>query len=179
MNPHPNPPAPGGPAPLVHALIETLRQERAATDALHDAFTVQLDALREGTPARQHDGADAAAEALDMLGRLRTVRDRQTRLLGRVLRIDGDLDALAAVLAAGDATASLGARLRTAADAVRTGAARTRRHADALDFALRHAMSLGRGLIQAMRPPEAPRTYDATGRAARPASARPLVNHVG
>ena len=170
-----NAPHPSGPAPLVLALAETLGQERAALETLAEAFRRQLAALRRGDPTAHEHATEDAADAIATLGRVGTARDRQARLLGRVLGLaDAPLAALVDALDAPEAD-----WLAAAHAAVRDEAAEVRSRAAALDFALRHAAHLGQALIRAMQAPAGPRLYDASGQAAPGGGRRALVNRVG
>lgn len=164
-----------GPAALVLALAETLGQERAALATLAEAFRRQLAALRAGDrTAHAHATADAA-DAVATLGRVGTARDRQARLLARVLGLaEAPLAALVEALEAPEA-----GWLSAAHAAVRDEAAEVRSRAAALDFALRHAAHLGQELIRAMQVPAGPCLYDASGQAAPGPARRALVNRVG
>ncbi|MDX1532423.1 MAG: hypothetical protein R3362_12905, partial [Rhodothermales bacterium] len=81
-NPH-QPPA--APTPAVDALLRTLADEEAALVALGDALTEGLAALSAREHERFQASTDAAADAVSALARLRPARERQMRLLGRVL----------------------------------------------------------------------------------------------
>lgn len=173
-----------GPARLVLALIDTLSEEDAALERLGAQFAHQLDALR-AREAERHDAAfDEAGDALGALGRLRAVRERQMRLLGRVLKLDDgvvSLRRLAGALEQEPATEALGARLLEARDQIHTRARTTRHRCDHLDFALRYVASLGHELMQALQgldAPAPPALYTASG-ATRAATPRRLVNRVG
>lgn len=176
---------PNGPDGLVKALIEALREEEAELGKLEAQFQRQLDALREQQHERQEQAMHEASETVGTLDRLRTRRERQMRLLGRVLKIEGEETSLRQFAAAIDshpATEPLGADLLEARAAVREQAQKTRQICEHLDFALQYAVSLGRDMLQAMqdldRPPP-PCVYTARGNTSRARTPRSFVNKVG
>ncbi len=184
MNTSSSIPKPSGPDGLVHGLIETLRQEEAELIQLATHFEHQLDALREQRQEDHEQAMHAASETIGTLGQLRARRERQTRLVSRVLRLDGDdvtLQQLAAAIDSHPATGSWGADLLEARAAVRDQAKTTRRMCEQLDFALQYAVGLGREMLQAMQDLNRPPTsvYTATGHTSRAAVPRSLVNKVG
>ncbi len=174
-----------GPDGLVQALIESLRQEQAELGKLEAQFGRQLDALREQQPEQQEHAMHEASETIGTLDRLRTGRERQMRLLGRVLKIEGEETALRQLAAAIDShpeAGPLGADLLEARAAVREQAQKTRQICEHLDFALQYAVGLGREMLQAMkdldRPPP-PCVYTARGNTSRAPTPRSFVNKVG
>ena len=184
MNTSTSIPKPSGPDGLVHGLIETLRQEEAELTRLAAHFEHQLDAIR-GQRQQEHEQAmDAASETIGTLGSLRARRERQARLLCRVLRLGSDaatLQQLAAAIDSHPDTEPWGADLLEARAAVREQAKTTRRICEQLDFALQYAVGLGREMLQAMQDLHTPPTsvYTATGHTSRAAAPRSLVNKVG
>jgi hypothetical protein len=173
---------PSSARPVVDTLLATLEQESAVLGTLGDALGVQLAALR----GREHDalqtGAERTSEAVAELDRLRLVRERQTRLLGRVLGLETDdaaLLPLADALAPHDAEQA--SRLRTLRDDVRARAETADAQSQELAFALNVAVRLGRQMLQAWQHVEAPlpsQHYTAAGRTT-PTPPRPFVNHLG
>ena len=184
MNTSSSTPTPSGPDGLVHGLIETLRQEEAELARLAAHFEQQLDALRGQRQDDHEQAMHAASEAIGTLSRLRARRERQTRLVGRVLRLDGEdvtLQQLAAAVDSHSATGPWGADLLEARAAVREQTKNTREICEQLDFALQYAVGLGREMLQAMQDLDRPPTsvYTATGHTSRAAVPRSLVNKVG
>ena len=176
--------AAAGPDRLVLALLHTISEEEAALDRLGREFARQLDDLRRPEPAIPAEALDEAGEAMSALGRIRATRERQMRLLGRVLDA-GDsaltLWGLAGKLHQDPSTAALGTRLLKARESLQARARATRHRCEHLDFALRYVASLGRELMQAIQgldAPAPPTLYTATG-ARRLAAPRRLVNRVG
>ena len=180
-----SPSLPNAPDGLVKALIESLREEAADLRKLEAQFGRQLDALREQQHERQEQAMHEASETVGTLDRLRAKRERQMRLLGRVLKVEGEAPSLQQLAAAIDShpeTGPLGADLLEARAAVREQAQKTRQVCEHLDFALQYAVSLGRDMLQAMqdldRPPP-PCVYTARGNTSRAPTPRSFVNKVG
>ncbi len=172
------------PADLARPLLDTLRAEEEALLRLDALVGQQLDAVR----GRHHaaletltiDTGNAAAE----LHRLKTVRERQSRLLGRVLKLGTDalpdLDALATALDGLDADTARS--LRSARSRIHTLAARSRQNADTLNFALHYAVSLGRevmGVLQGLGGPAPLRTYNGAGQRTTAQASHSYLNRVG
>ncbi|MFQ5572115.1 MAG: flagellar export chaperone FlgN [Rhodothermales bacterium] len=178
-------PESNGSAALVQSLIETLQQEQAALNALGMQFGRQLDALREQQQEEHERAMHEANHSVNALGRLRTKRERQMRLLGRVMKMDGEdasLQQLAAAMDAHADTDSLGQRLLEARAAVHDQAQKTRHICEQLDFALQYAVSLGREMLQVIQNldvPPPPCVYTSTGTTSRSTTGRSLVNRVG
>ncbi|MCH8960872.1 MAG: flagellar export chaperone FlgN [Bacteroidetes bacterium] len=180
-----SPSIPNGPDGLVQALIESLRQEEAELRKLEAQFGRQLEALREQQPEQQEHAMHEASGTVGTLDRLRTRRERQMRLLGRVLKIEGEETPLRQFAAAIDShpeAGPLGADLLEARAAVREQAKKTRQICEHLDFALQYAVGLGRDMLQAMqdldRPPP-PCVYTARGNTSRAPTPRSFVNKIG
>lgn len=174
---------PNGPEALVQSLIATLDDERDALRALGLQFQSQLDLIRAAAAPNGEEVADTASEVIARLGQLRAARERQTRLLRRVLRLDEDasLTDLTVALGGHAVLHTYGASLGRARTSVQAEARQTRRACEELDFALRYAAELGREMIQTMHDqlaPAGPQTYTSAGRTARPAS-RSLLNQIG
>jgi len=177
-------PTQSGPDGLVHGLIGTLREEEAALIQLAGSFERQLDALREQQQEQHELALHDASETLGVLNQLRARRERQMRLLGRVLRTGADdatLQQLAAAVDAHPNTGPWGADLLEARAAVREQATATRRICEHLDFALQYAVGLGREMLQAMQDLDRPPTdvYTARGHTSRAAKPRSLLNKIG
>ena len=177
-------PKPSGPDGLMHGLIETLRQEEAELIRLAVHFEQQLDALREQRREDHAQAMHAASETISTLGQLRSRRERQIRLVGRVLRFDGEettLQQLAAAVDSHPRTGPWGGDLLEARAALQEQAKATRRICEQLDFALHYAVGIGRDMLQAMQDLNgpSPQVYTAQGYTSRAAVPRSLVNKMG
>lgn len=183
MNPSPS--TSNGPDVLVRTLIETLRQEQAELHKLEAQFGRQLKALQEQQPEQQEHAMHEASKTVGTLDQLRTKRERQMRLLGRVLKIEGEQTPLRQLAAAVDShseTEPLGGDLLEARAAVVEQAQKTRLLCEQLDFALQYAVSLGREMLQAMQDldtPPPPCVYTARGHTSRVSRPSSFVNRVG
>lgn len=180
------PTPPEGLAPIVDTLLATLSEERAVLDALRAQFAQQLDALRCGTRAPLEGAMHKANDLLGRLDELRRTRERQTRLLARMLALDpGDAPAVQPVAEALQARGADGAaqRLRAVRCEVRQGAADVQRQGQALGFALQYAIGLGREMLSLLYQTDATApqaTYTAAGQTtAAAAPAHSLVNRLG
>lgn len=174
-----------GPAAMAATLVTTLEAERESLTRLCGCFEAQLEALRTRAQDRMQEVTIEANEEVANLSRLRQTRERQTRLLGRMLQLDADNATLTELadtlvrLADGD---DIGHHLLDVRTRVRAKAQETHERCQELEFALQYAVQLGREMMQAMQgldtaPPT--RVYTATGSAARTTSTRSLLNHVG
>ena len=175
---------PNGPEALVQGLLGTLDDESEALEELTHLFQRQLEVVRSSPEPVGEELVEAVSNVVGRLGRLRAGRERQTRLLCRVLKLEMEAPALAELAEAlsGHATLSAyGEAVRDARTEVRHEARQARRAGEALNFALQYAEELGRELMQVahgQKAPAGPQTYTATGRPSRPAS-RSMMNHVG
>ncbi len=171
------------PADLAYPLADTIRAEEDALVRLDTLVTRQLEAVRghhaAGLDVLTTEAANASAE----LQKLRATRDRQTRLLARVLKLDGDAATLEDIAAALEPlNADAAHTLRSARSRVRTLAARARQNADTLGYALQYAVSLGREVIhvlQGIDSPEGLRTYTSAGQRTTAAPQRSFLNQIG
>lgn len=174
-----------GPDGIVRALIETLHQEEVELTQLGLHFERQLDAIREQQHEQQEQSMHEASETIGTLGQLQVKRERQMRLLGRILKVEDEqtsLQELAVALAGHPGLQTSGGELLTARAVVQERAQQTRYICEQLDFALQYAVSLGRDMIQAMQDldtPPPPCVYTAKGHTSRAASPHSLVNKVG
>ena len=177
--------APRGPLALAEQLLSTLQQEQVALDHLSAYVEQQLAALRVRQQEAIAEATTQASEAMNELDRLRQLRERQARLLGRVLHVEADPNALTALAEAlaqlpeGEAT---GAQLLDVRSRVRERAATTRQHCSELAFALQYAVQLGHEMIQALQGLDAPppaRVYTARGETTQGSSPRSFLNKVG
>lgn len=163
-----------------------MRDEAAALNRLTDAAAGQLSALQA---AEGPEGLDphqqTTQEAVGTLEQLRTSRERHLRLLGRLLGLSETPTGLAPVVEAlrERPDAQDQARdLLNARSAVRDGAEAAKNQCEALDFALRYALSLGQEMmhaISALNVPPPPKVYTARGDASAGSAPRSLVDRVG
>ncbi|MEX1055514.1 MAG: hypothetical protein WED81_05760, partial [Rhodothermales bacterium] len=79
-----------GPATIAASLLETLQQELECLVRLYGHFDLQIEAIRRRSNKLIEDTTHATNEEVNVLARLKQSRDRQQRLLGRVLRIESD-----------------------------------------------------------------------------------------
>lgn len=174
-----------GPDALATSLLSTLQEEYDALVRLRGHFDEHILALRE----RRKEGIDEAThrtnDEISTLARLKQQRDRKMRLLGRVLRIDGDRPTIEEVAHRLDSEASTNdaARdIRRLQGSIRTEAVRTRARCHDLGFALEYAVHLGRDLLQAlqgMSPTGATKVYTPKGGAVESSGTSSFVNKVG
>ncbi len=176
-----SPPASGA-SSVVEALLSTLRDETAALRQLSEAAGQQLEALQaqDELEAHQH----ATQQAVGKLEQLRTSRERHLRLLGRLLRLEAPPAGVAPVVEAlrelPEGQPQARALLDTRQD-LREQAQAAQATCEALDFALRYALSLGQEMMQAisaLNVPPPPKVYTARGDASA-GTPRSLVDRVG
>ncbi len=167
------------PQPAVEALLNTLNQERETVSRLAAALAQQLDALQTNQQESLMDATDEASRAVSEMHRLRQVRERQARLLARLLRLENpESDELAEALAAH--SRPLAKRLRTAHETLRASVRATRERSDELAFALHVAAHIGREMLLAWQHIDAPsQVYTAGGTGSDVVPPRPFVNHLG
>jgi len=183
MNPNPTPDA--GLTPVTNNLLETMQQEQAALSRLDDFFEQQLDALRERRNDLLEQTTQEVNEQVHALERLRQARERQARLLGRVLKLDGETAAvkdLAEALRGREGGKALAHQLLEARTAIRERAERTRKRCDDFEFALQYATRIGREMLQVIQeldtPPPA-RLYTASGDPTHTKTPHSFLNRVG
>lgn len=144
---------PASPIALAASFLETLEEEHASLLRMHDHFDRQITAVRD----HDHDVIEAAAlqtsDEVNVLARLKQARDRQLRLLGRVLRLDGETvsirDVVDALERVGDEGA-IGTRILEVRERIRGQALRTQERCRDLEFALEYSVHLGRELLEAI-----------------------------
>ena len=174
-----------GTASVAEALLTTLGSEADTLGRLGHTFELQLEALR----GRQQDLLEQATlqanDEIANLTRLRQVRERQMRLLGRTLDLSADAAALSDMLdrMAEDARIDeLVERLRQARGAVHARARETHERCLALEGALQFAVQVGREMMQALQGLDMPApasVYTAQGGARQASAPRSLLNQVG
>jgi hypothetical protein len=174
-----------GAVSMASALIATLRAEREALERLTMHFDEQIEAIRNRLPEALDLATELANDEVNALASLRQTRERQMRLLGRVLHADTDtvtLHQLADLLARTAGASTVGFDLLDARAHVRDQAHATRVRCEELEFALQYAARLGRELVHALHGLDAAaptRVYTARGNAALATAPRPFVNRVG
>lgn len=175
-----------GPDALATSLLETLQEEHQSLLRMHDQFEQQLTGIRN----QDHDLIESAAlianDEVNILGRLKQQRDRQVRLLGRVLRLEGDTVAMAAIaesLQLSEDTAVTGTDILAMRDKIRDQALQTQERCRDLEFAIEYSVHLGRELLQAIQGVDASgggRHYTSKGGMVDDApGARSFVNRIG
>ncbi|GIV61753.1 MAG: hypothetical protein KatS3mg044_0619 [Rhodothermaceae bacterium] len=181
----PDTPAPQGLNTVAANLLATLGQETEALARLHACFDAHMAALQSRDAERLEALTIELNETVHGLETLRQARERQARLLQRLLRMEGDapnLEALADALANHPGTADTVAALREARRQLREQAHRTSKRCEEYEFALQYAVRLGRETLQVLQdldvPPPA-RIYTATGQTSQTQPPRSVVNRVG
>ncbi len=172
-----------GLASLAQNVLKALVAELNVLERLQGCFSEYLAALKAQQPEQLSDTTDAVSEATRELERSRQQRERQMRLLGRLLRLGDEVtlvqiaDGLQTMGLANEAAA-----LRQQRQAVRTAAQATGRAAEKAEYALQYAARLSRQLVQAatsIGAPPQPAAYTAGGYLARPSTQRSMLDHVG
>lgn len=138
---------------LAEAFLDTLEEEHTALLRMHDHFEKQLEAVRR----RDHDLIESAAvqtsDEVNVLARLRQIRSRQIRLLGRILRLESgsaSIGEIAAALEKDGSTTDIGSRIMHMRETVRTQASQTQERCRDLEFALDYSIHLGHELLEAI-----------------------------
>lgn len=175
-----------GPASLAATLLDTLEEECASLARLQDQLNRQMAAIREHDQQAVEETAIRTSDEVNILARLKLTRDRQIRLLGRVLRIEGEtisLREVAEALETAEATRRIGMRLADLRDDVSAQAGETRERCRDLEFALEYSVHLGRELLQAIQGVDMAaggRHYTSHGSAVESAGTqRSFLNRVG
>lgn len=165
--------------PISRTLGDTLGQEADALDRLDVLLGHQLAAVQAGHPEQLDALALETSTVLADVQRLRAARERQARLLSRMLKLDetASFDTLTGTLATHDAPSA--DALRTIGTRLRERAASTRRHTETLGFALRYASGLGREILQLFQGNASGRTYNSKGAPQSTTPPRSFLNHVG
>lgn len=170
-----------GPAALVASLVETLESEHASLARLTGHFERQIEALRGRRQDLIDEATSETSDEVNALARLKQIRDRQMRLLGRVLRLESDGTSIQDVARSLDADAApLAARLIELRDQIRSQASQAQDRCRDLEFTLQYAVHLGRELLHAMQGVDAPPVhYTSKGDAVESAGNRSFLNRVG
>ncbi|HEX7069266.1 MAG TPA: hypothetical protein VF190_00605 [Rhodothermales bacterium] len=167
------------------ALLSTLESEAETLGRLGHTFELQLEALRNRQQDLLEQSTLQANDEVANLARLRQMRERQMRLLGRTLDLNADSATLSDMLdrmATDPRSHVLVGRLRTARGLVHARARETQDRCIALEGALQFAVQVGREMMHALQgldqPVPAP-VYTAQGGARQASAPRSLLNHVG
>ncbi len=182
----PSEPQPKGPVSLAATLLETLDEEFASLSRMQAQFVRQIHAVRDHDQEGVEETAIRTSDEVNILTRLKQARDRQIRLLGRVLRLEGDvisMTEISAALQSSAATADVGAQVSELAGKVREQAQLTQERCRDLEFALQYAVHLGRELLQSIQGIDTPaggRHYTSRGGAVdSKGGQRSLLNRIG
>jgi hypothetical protein len=178
---------PRSPAAIAQPLADTLAAELESLHTLHSLTADQLAALQAADSDTLDSLTGMVSETLARMKRLQQTRGRQTRLAARVLKLSSDtvtIEEIAGALATyGDAESVVAAdALRTHRAELRERATVASRKADALTFALHHALTLGREVLSVLQGQAAPagqQHYSPTGMKAGLSRGGGLLNSVG
>ncbi len=168
------------PEPLAEALVRTLESERATLEQLDAEFQLQREAIRRRDFEAIEDATLRTNEQVTRLETLRRTRQRQAKLLARVLEIPGDDIRVAQITERLGGHLPLSARLETLRDEIRAKADAAQDKIDEIAFMLQHSLSIGQDMIQTMHGADAPGSgaYDASGRTA-PTARSGMLNRIG
>ncbi|MFW5972456.1 MAG: flagellar protein FlgN [Bacteroidota bacterium] len=169
------------PEPLAEALVRTLETERSILKELDDDFQLQREAIARRDFAAIEEATHRTNDHVARLDTLRKTRQRQTKLLARVLGIPGEDIRVAQITELLGGHLPICRRLENLRDEIRAVADGAQDKIDEVAFLLQHSIDLGRDMMQAVHGVEmhAPaHAYTSAGRspAATPAN---LVNRVG
>lgn len=171
---------------LAASFLDTLEEEHASLLRMHDHFERQIEAVRD----RDHERIEAAAlqtsDEVNVLARLKQTRNRQIRLLGRVMRLEEREVSIREVAEAlereGDGDA-IGIRILDLREKIRAQALLTQERCRDLEFALEYSVHLGHELLEAITGTDDPsggRHYTSDGGAVESSPGkRSILNRVG
>ncbi len=168
------------PEPLAEALIRTLENESATLELLDGEFQLQREAIGRRDFAAIEEATQRTNEQVAQLESLRKTRQRQARLLARVLEIPGDDVGVAQITAKLGGHLPLSARLEALRDEIRARADAAQDKIDEVAFLLQHGLAIGQDMIQTMHGMDASAggAYDSSGRTA-PGSRPNMINRTG
>lgn len=168
------------PEPLAEALVRTLESERATLQQLHGEFDLQREAIRRRDFEAIEEATQRTNEHVARLEALRKTRQRQAKLLARVLEIPSDDVRVAHITERLGGHLPLSTRLEALRDDIRARADAAQDKIDEIAFMLQHSLSLGRDMLHTMHGADTPSggAYDASGRAA-PSSHASMLNRIG
>lgn len=176
---------PKGPAALASSLVDTLQEEHDSLVRLRGHFDAHILALRHREKADITEATHETNDEINRLAGLKHQRDRKLRLLGRVLRVEGDpatIEDITETLGASDETAENARAIQRLRAQIRREAKRTQRRCRDLEFALEYAVLLGRDLLQVlqgMAPAAATKVYTPKGGAVESSGSATFVNRIG
>ncbi|HET6569084.1 MAG TPA: flagellar export chaperone FlgN [Rhodothermales bacterium] len=173
-----------GPASQAATLLATLRNEHAALKRLSAHFDAQLAALQDRNPERLDAATQQVAEEMNTVIRLRQARERQMRLLARVMELDdgGTLTLIAERLQDDTETYDVGAGLAEIREHVLARAKETHRKGQVLAFAIQYASQIGLEMmqtIQGVQVPVSALVYNAAGGTSHATPRTSYLNRVG
>lgn len=185
MQPTPLPPDQNGINTLAQNVVKALREEHHALTRLSLHFDHHLDALRRQNQAELDDATQEVNQEVSTLDRLRSQRERQMRLMGRLLKLDTEkpsLQHLTRTLRNHEALTPVAEELEALHTQVNTQAKDAQKRCERLEFALKYAIRLGREMIQTIQhlddpPPKA--LYTSSGNATNPRPLRSFLNKMG
>ena len=174
-----------GPATMAASLLDTLQQELECLVRLYGHFDLQIEAIRRRNNKLIDDATHSTNDEVNVLARLKQARDRQQRLLGRVLRVEGDhasVSELASRLALAEETSEVASKITELVAKIKQQAQFTQARCRDLEFTLQYAVHLSRELltaIQGIDQPSGGRHYTAKGSTVESKGTRSLLNRVG
>ncbi|MEX0600252.1 MAG: hypothetical protein WD021_09610 [Rhodothermales bacterium] len=177
--------APRGPAALASSLVDTLQEEYDSLVRLRGHFDAHILALRQREKSGITDATHETNDEISRLAGLKHQRDRKLRLLGRVLRVEGDpatIEDVTQILSGSEETAEDARSIERLRTNIRREAERTQRRCRDLEFALEYAVLLGRDLLQVlqgMAPTGATKVYTPKGGAVESSGSAAFVNRIG
>ena len=170
-------------APAADALIETLRAEVEALDALKERHEKQIEAVRANEWGPLGTSTTQIQDLAATLDNLSQKSERQARLLGRLLEGVPDEPSLEALVQAlrNRSAPELAERLAEAQTTVAERVQAVTQRRETLRLALEHATELNHELLMAMQEVAGTdgQTYTAEGRSEPGPPDRPFVNAVG
>jgi len=173
-----------GPASLAAALLSILQEEYAALARLSGHFDTQLAALQSRNPDQLDAGTQQVAEEMNSVIRLRQTRERQMRLLARVMGL-ASTDALTLIaerLRDDTETYDVGTSLMEIRERVLARAREAHKKGQVLSFAIQYASQIGLEMMQAIQGVQVPVSalvYNAAGGTSHATPRMSYVNRVG
>lgn len=174
----------GGTLELAQALAGTLLEEERALTRLAGLFEEQLEALRMHQSGVLDHATTRTTEEISTLGQIRHTRERQVRLLCRMLRVTTNPSILALTGALNEmaGAGAVAAELQAIRERVRTRAEAAQARCDEMEFALQYAIQLGREIVQTLQGvggAGSARVYTAAGGTRIGTPSRSLLNTKG
>ena len=185
MNEHMHSNGQPGTAAMASSVLATLKDELDALVRLRGRFDDHVVALRKRDKEQLDEATNRTNDEVNALARLKNTRDRKLRLLGRVLHLDTDevsVDEVVRRLDGEQETARTAVEIRRLREEIRSEALTAQSRCRDVEFALEHAVHLGRDLLQALKgePSTAStRVYTPSGDAVESSGASSFLNRVG